>query len=343
MRFRWILLAASLAFFAMFSSFLFTVFTAACLAIAFRPFTSKIEAKRGPITAAIVAVAIAFACIATPIAMVTSFAAPQAVQGLAVLDEMRESGWINKPEVREKLSDIDDLVKKVPGFEGGLRQVAQEAASMAGTAARAALKGGVGLAGGALNAAMHLVVILMLIFTFTVSAASIKRFGLALIPIPVDMYERCTQAYRGAVMGVLAGVVLVAAIQGLLCGIAFTIAGVPQAAFWAFLATMVAPIPMVGTAMVWGPICIWLWFSAQHTAAIGLLAWCAIVVSGSDNIIRPIFLKNSMDAPISLIFLSIICGMVAFGPMGLLVGPVLLAMGLQLAKEGLAMSDNGGC
>lgn len=340
MRYRWILLAASLAFFAMFSSFIFTVFTAASLAIAFRPLTQKIEAKRGRIVAAMLAVAIAFACMATPIAMVTSFAAPQAVQGLAVLDEMRTSGWINKPEVREKLSDVDDLVKKIPGFEGGLRQVAQDAASMAGTAARAALKGGVGLAGGALNAAMHAIVVLMLIFAFTANAASIKRFGLALIPITHDMYDRCTQAFRGAVMGVLAGVVLVAAIQGLLCGIAFTVAGVPQAAFWAFLATMVAPIPMVGTALIWAPVCIWLWFSAQQTAAMGLLAWCAIVVSGSDNVIRPLFLKNSMDAPISLIFLSIICGMVAFGPMGLLVGPVLLAMGLQLAKEGLRMADD---
>lgn len=341
MRFRWILLASAFALLAMFSSFLLTVFTAACMAIAFRPLTRKIEASRGRVVAAIVAVAISFVCMATPIVMVTSFAAPQAVQGLAVLDEMRTSGWINKPEVREKLSDVDDLVKKIPGFEGGLRQVAQDAASMAGTAARAALKGGVGLAGGALNAAMHAIVALMLIFAFTASADAIKRFGLALIPIPEDMYDRCTKAYRGAVMGVLAGVVLVAIIQGLLCGIAFTIAGVPQAAFWAFLATMVAPIPMFGTAMVWAPICIWLWFSAQQSAAIGVLLWCAIVVSGSDNVIRPLFLKSSMDAPISLIFLSIICGMVAFGPMGLLIGPVLLAMGLQLAKEGLAMAEKG--
>ncbi len=303
MFFRWILLVAALALLAMFSSFLCALFTAACLAIAFRPLTRKVEAKRGSVVAAAVAVAIAFACIATPIVMVTSFAAPQAVQGLAVLDGMRESGWIHRPEVQEKLSDIDDLVRTIPGYEeGGLRQVAQEAAGMAGAAARTALKGGVGLAGGALNVGLHIVVFLMLVFAFTASAATVKRFGLAFLPIPEPMYERCTHAFRGAVMGVLAGVVLVAAIQGLLCGVAFVVAGVPQAAFWTLLATMVAPIPMVGTALIWAPVCLWLWFSAQHTAAIGVLLWCGLVVGGSDNIIRPLFLKHSMDAPISLIF-----------------------------------------
>lgn len=338
MLFRWLLLAASIALLTMFSAFTMAAFGAACLALAFRPLTRKIEARYGCNMAAAAATLIAFACIATPVTIIGSFAAPQAVQGLAVLDSLRESGWIHKPEVQAILVDVDTAVRKIPGMEGGLRQVAKNAAGMAGTAVRTALKGGVGIAGGALNAMLQFVIVLLLIYAFTASANTIRRFGQALLPIPVDVFTRCVGAFRGAVMGVLAGVALVAAIQGLLCGIAFAVAGVPQAAFWGFLAALIAPIPMIGTAMVWVPVCLWLWFSVSKTAAIGLLLWCTIVVSGSDNIIRPIFLKTSMNAPITIIFLAIICGLAAFGPMGVLIGPVLLALGLQLAREGLTMA-----
>lgn len=338
MLFRWLLLAAAVALLAMFSSFLMAAFGAACLALAFRPLTRRIEARFGRTIAASAAALIALICISIPITTIGSFAAPQAVQGLAVLDTLRSSDWIHSPEVQAFLGDIDTTVRKIPGLEGGLRQIASSAAGMAGTAVRTALAGGVGLAGGALNAILQMVIVLLLIFTFTAHAGAIHRFGRALLPLPGGVFDRCITAFRGAVVGVLAGVVLVAAIQGLLCGISFAVAGVPQSAFWGFLAAIVAPIPMIGTAMVWMPVCIWLWFAVSKASAVGLLLWCVVVVSGSDNILRPLFLKGGIEAPIAIIFLAIICGLAAFGPMGLLIGPVLLALGLQLSREGLALA-----
>lgn len=332
---RWLLLASLAAGAALFSSFLKATFFAACLACAFRPLSRRVEMRRGPFIAAGLTTLLTFMCLAIPIATVGGLAAPQAVQGLAVLDNLRESGWLSSPEMQTMIDDIDIRMRDIPGLEGGLRGLAKNAAGMIGTAARTALAGGVGLAGGALNAVLQGFIVLMLIFVFTAYAKAIQRFTLALLPVSGALLARGVQAFRGAVVGVLAGVVLVAAVQGVLCGIGFAVAGVPQAAFWGFVAALVAPIPVLGTMMVWIPACLWLWFSGYTTASIGLALWSAIIVSGSDNILRPIFLKSGIEAPIPLIFLAIICGLAAFGPMGLLLGPVLLALGLQMAREGL--------
>ena len=60
------------------------------------------------------------------------------------------------------------------------------------------------------------------------------------------------------------GIVFVALVRGALCGIAFAVAGINQPAFWGMLATLVAPIPAIGTALVWLPLCLSLWFSGPH-------------------------------------------------------------------------------
>ena len=129
------------------------------------------------------------------------------------------------------------------------------------------------------------------------------------------------------------GVVFVALIQGFLCGVGFAIAEVPQPAFWGLVAAFVAPIPFVGTALVWLPVCIWLWLTGSTVACIGLAIWCALVVAGVDNLLRPFFLKTGIDASVVTLILSILCGLAAFGPVGVFAGPVLVAVAIQAGNE----------
>ena len=127
---------------------------------------------------------------------------------------------------------------------------------------------------------------------------------------------------------------LVAAAQGILCGIAFAFAGVRQPAFWGLLATLVAPIPAIGTAIVWVPLCLSLWFTGNSMAAVGLALWGVVVVAGVDNILRPLFLQQGIKAPFFVLIIAILCGLASFGPVGLIVGPVLLAFAIQAVEEG---------
>ncbi|MBR4741559.1 MAG: AI-2E family transporter, partial [Desulfovibrio sp.] len=128
-------------------------------------------------------------------------------------------------------------------------------------------------------------------------------------------------------------IVVVALIQGFLCGLGFAVAGIESFAFWGLMAAFVAPIPMIGTMLVWGPLVLLLWFKGAHFAAVGLFFWGGIVVSGIDNIFRPLFLQHGIKAPFFVLILAIICGMAVFGPIGLIAGPVSLAIAIQLVEE----------
>ena len=61
--------------------------------------------------------------------------------------------------------------------------------------------------------------------------------------------------------------------------------------------------------------------------------WCIIVVAGADNFLRPYFLQGGIDAPFVVVLVAVLCGLIAFGPVGLVAGPVLMAFALQAARE----------
>lgn len=97
---------------------------------------------------------------------------------------------------------------------------------------------------------------------------------------------------------------------------------------------LVALIPF-GTPLVWGAAAMWLLFSGQTTAGIGLLLWGVLVVSWVDNIVRPIMLSRGSDIPFILALFGVLGGLAAFGLVGLFLGPVILAVALAVWREWL--------
>lgn len=108
----------------------------------------------------------------------------------------------------------------------------------------------------------------------------IHEFACRLTQWPAEVIDRFVSTIRKAIFGVLVGVVFVALIQGFLCGVGFAIAEVPQPAFWGLIAAFVAPIPFVGTALVWLPVCIWLWLTGSTVA---LHRPCHLVCAGRSR------------------------------------------------------------
>lgn len=227
-----------------------------------------------------------------PIATVVSLVTPQAVAGLKILDGLRDSGWIHSPEAQAWFASVDAWLKNLPGLEGRAGSACQYRGGACGTAARTVLAGGVGIAGGAFQAVLVLFLFVMITMMCVTRADLIHEFACRLTQWPAEVIDRFVSTIRKAIFGVLVGVVFVALIQGFLCGVGFAIAEVPQPAFWGLIAAFVAPIPFVGTALVWLPVCIWLWLTGSTVACIGLAIWCALVVAGVDNLLRPFFLKT---------------------------------------------------
>ena len=315
-----------------------TTFMATCMACVSYPFFRRLNNRLSPSGALLVYTAALTTITLLPIATVVSLVTPQAVSGLKILDGLRDSGWLHSPEALAWFASVDAWLKNLPGLEGGLDQLASTAAGLAGTAARTVLAGGVGIAGGAFQAVLVMFLFVMITMMCVTRAGTIHEFACRITQWPADVVNRFTSTIRKAIFGVLVGVVFVALIQGFLCGLGFAVAGVPQSAFWGLIAAFVAPIPFIGTALIWLPVCIWLWLTGATVACIGLAIWCALVVAGVDNLLRPFFLKTGIDASVVTLILSILCGLAAFGPVGVFAGPVLVAVAIQAGKES-AMSE----
>lgn len=128
------------------------------------------------------------------------------------------------------------------------------------------------------------------------------------------------------------GVVTIAMLQGMLGGLAFWILGVPSPLLWATVLAFVCMIPIAGSFFVWLPASIFLLMTGHWTKAILLLLWGALVISTIDNFLRPKLIKNQTKLHELFIFFSVLGGLSVFGLLGIVLGPVVLAITLGLLQ-----------
>jgi predicted PurR-regulated permease PerM len=133
---------------------------------------------------------------------------------------------------------------------------------------------------------------------------------------------------------VVYGIVLTALAQGALAGLGYWVAGLGAPVLLGAVTAVVALIPF-GTPFVWGSAGVWLLLTGHTVAGIGLLVWGTLVVSAVDNLIRPLVISSATRIPFLLVMFGVLGGLVAFGPVGLFLGPVVLAVLLGVWHEWL--------
>jgi predicted PurR-regulated permease PerM len=140
-----------------------------------------------------------------------------------------------------------------------------------------------------------------------------------------------------AVRGVALGVVVTAVIQALLGGIGLAVAGVPGVALLTALMFILC-VAQIGPALVLVPAVAWLYWQGQTVWAVVMLVW-ALIVCTLDNFVRPALIKKGADLPLLLIFAGVLGGLVAFGVIGLFIGPVMLAVTYTLLEAWVSQDD----
>ncbi len=142
-----------------------------------------------------------------------------------------------------------------------------------------------------------------------------------------DSYDRqIFEKMKQAVNSVIKGDIIIAIIQGILTGVGFVIFGLPSAALWGFIAAIFAFLPIVGTGMVIIPAIIYVFITAGWVWALGLAVYGAVVVGLIDNILRPVLIDRGMHVHPLLILFAVLGGLDIFGPIGFVVGPVILSL-----------------
>ncbi|HUP96294.1 MAG TPA: AI-2E family transporter [Usitatibacter sp.] len=139
---------------------------------------------------------------------------------------------------------------------------------------------------------------------------------------------------QGAVRGVVYGLIGTAFAQAAVALLGFLIAGVPGAMLLAALTFVLSLVPM-GPVLVWGGAAAWLYSQDQTGWAIFMVVWGAGIISSVDNFIKPILMSRAGNLSMLLVVLGVFGGAIAFGFIGLFVGPALLAVGWNVLKEWL--------
>lgn len=172
------------------------------------------------------------------------------------------------------------------------------------------------------------------------AAVMVRRFGQRLAG---EQGETAIKIAGGAIRGVALGVVVTALVQSVLGGIGLAVAGIPFASLLT-AAMFLLCIAQLGPSLVLIPAVAWLYWKGDTVWATVLLVWCIPVVT-LDNFLRPILIRRGLDLPLLLIFAGVIGGLIAFGLIGLFVGPVVLAVTYRLflawVDEGLKEGNPG--
>lgn len=150
-----------------------------------------------------------------------------------------------------------------------------------------------------------------------------------------DRAQHLIDVAGSTIKGVVYGIMGTAFAQGLLAAIGFWIAGVPGALLLGVVTFVLSLVPM-GPPLVWVPAALWLFYTGDTGWAIFMALYGFFVISSIDNIIKPWLISRENRLPILLVFLGVIGGVLAFGFVGIFIGPTLLAVGFTLLTQWLA-------
>ena len=186
-----------------------------------------------------------------------------------------------------------------------------------------------------LLAVNFLVAIVTLFFFFKDGRRLLDGFY-RIIPMEETHKTKIFSRLDQTITAVVKGIVITAIVQGLLAGMAYAALDVPVPVFLLAITIVLAPLPVGGTGLVWGPAALYLFWTGSMWKGIAMLAWGVGVVMTVDNVLRPLLIGRGAKLPVLFLFFSILGGLGAYGLIGLFLGPILLAIlltAIQIYRE----------
>jgi predicted PurR-regulated permease PerM len=243
-------------------------------------------------------------------------------QPLVGPDEL-QTFWEALPERYPALQEWTTYIQAqvTPVLTGGIAQVAGGAnALLQGVLSRVT------------RAAVDLGLFLLILFFLLRDGGRLKEELRPVSPFSEEQEIQIFEHLERTILGALQAVVVVPVAQGILAGIGFMIFGVPSPLLWGTAVILAATVPLVGSPLGWVPAVVYLLIQGHVGPALGLLVYCTVVVSGSDNVVKPLLLRGAARIHPLLGFLSIVGGVLAFGVFGFLIGPVILSLVLSAIR-----------
>jgi predicted PurR-regulated permease PerM len=186
--------------------------------------------------------------------------------------------------------------------------------------------------GGAVGAIVQMVLVVFTLFYLFRDGDRIRAAVYAILPLErIQMHDIAVRT-KEVIAATIYGVLVIAAIQGTLGTIIFSILGLPSPLLWGVVMFFLSMIPMAGAFLVWVPAAIYLALTGAYVKAAILVAWGALVISSIDNFLSPRLVGRRARLHELLIFFAVLGGLEVFGVLGLVLGPVIVAITLALIE-----------
>lgn len=180
--------------------------------------------------------------------------------------------------------------------------------------------------GGIVNFAVNIVVLLFVLYFMLIGGSGMERYCRELLPFNRSVSRSVLHEIRMIVRSNAIGIPLLALVQGVVAYVGYLVFGVPSPLFWGVVTCLATVIPIVGTALVWLPLTGYLALTGAWGQAVGLAAFGTVVVTHVDNVVRFVMQKRMADTHPLITIFGVFIGLSLFGFMGVIFGPLMLAM-----------------
>ncbi len=321
----------------LFLPFLTILTLAAILAIAFYPIYEKVlfVFKKKQKTASFISVLLVLFLIVVPVLVFLLLLGKQAYDIVHYTQQQINSGamdWVIKWEpggwIYDSLGELRDQFK---GFividsmdiKQNLLDAVRPVTSFLASQSASILKGFGSLLLG------FFIFLFALYYFFKDHEAIVKKM-MVLSPLPNEHEKHLVEKFKEISLATLYGIFFTAIVQGIVAGVGFVIAGVPNAVFWGTAVAIFSLVPMIGTSIIWLPAAIILLASGHIWNGVFIFFWGMLIVSTVDNFLRAYLIGGRTNTNQLLTFLAVFGGLLMFGLPGVIIGPLILNLFLTL-------------
>jgi predicted PurR-regulated permease PerM len=309
--------------------FLASIGWAVVLAIGLDPVQARLRPRLGPTRTALFVTVLVVVLLVLPVAFAGTALVGEGQQAVNDIQSQLQdqggaaaglhAGWA---WLRTKLPFLPDEQEAIARVTASLGDVAGFMASRAG-----------GLLKGAASFAFDLVITLGILF-FLLRDADAFAGGLRrVLPFARNRNERLVALSRDLISASVTATLAIAAAQGVIGGLAFWILDLRAPAVWGFVMGVLSFVPLLGATLVWLPAAGWLLLSGSVAKGIALLLVGLVIMSQTDNVIRPLLLSGKARMNTLVMILSLLGGVSAFGFIGIVLGPLVAALVTALAES----------
>ena len=317
-------------------AFLVPLAWSAVLAIFFYPLRERLAGRFSATTASLLSTLAVTLFLVAPSLLVLALTAREALEASAAAQKLFLDAHAQLPtQVMIWLRHVLPAAWQHTDLSEPLRQAAEKTASfLAGQLAA--------LVRNVFAFLFDLFLLLFALFFLFRDGESIVRGVRHLLPFEDALQESVMKESRDLIFAGVAVGLLIAVVQGTLGGISFALVGFATPVFWGVLLTFLSLVPVVGSALVWVPAAVWLALTGHWGKALVVVGFCGGIAGVVDNFLRPLLMRNRTQLNSLWLFIGVLGGLDAFGMLGLVIGPTIIAAALGVFRGYMQQREPGG-